>query len=73
MASRLASSPGPGARARPGQGSGVGAGWRSSPGLFLGAGGRVEVFGRAVGPGLALFTFGHGSGWGRGAGRRVAT
>lgn len=68
VASRLASSPGPGARAWPGHGSRVGAWWGSPDRLFLG---WVEVFGRAVRPGLALFTFWSWSGRWRGAGGGV--
>lgn len=73
VTSRLAPGPGPWARAWPGHGSGVGAGWRSPHRLFLGAGCRVEVFGRAVGPGLAFFTFGSRSGGGGGTGCWAAT
>lgn len=71
VSTRLASGPGPGARAWPWHGSRVGAGWRSSHELFLVAGHRVEVFGRALGPGLALLAFGPGPGGRRGVGWRT--
>ncbi len=53
VTSRWTSSPGSGAKAWPGHRSGVGSWWRFSHRLFLGTGGKVEVFILAVGPGTA--------------------